>query len=47
MGNIHFRYRGNLDKEGHLVVDRGEFHVEGSFGKGWEPHSTVVFKKVY
>jgi len=40
-------YRGHLDKQGHLVVDRGEIHGEGSFGKGWKKDSTVVFKKVY
>jgi hypothetical protein len=45
MGKIHHVYRGNLDKEGHLVVDRGEIHVEGSFGT-WKTHS-VVFQKVY
>ena len=37
-------YRGHLDKEGHLVVDKGEIHVEGSFQP--LPHPTV-FKKVY
>jgi len=40
-------YRGQIDKKGNLVVDRGEIHVEGRFGKGWEKDSTVVFKKVY
>jgi len=40
-------YRGHLDKEGHLVVDRGEIHIEGSFGEVWEEDSTVVFNKVY
>jgi len=39
-------YRGHLDKEGKLVVDRGEIHVEGRFGaeSGKLP---MVFKKVY
>ncbi len=40
-------YRGTHDMQGLLVVDRGEIRVEGSFGKGWEKNSTVVFKKVY
>ncbi len=40
-------YRGRLDKEGKLVVDRGEIHAEGRFGTSWEKNSTVVFKKVY
>jgi len=37
-------YRGHLDKESHLVVDKGEIHVEGSFQP--LPHP-MVFKKVY
>jgi len=37
-------YRGHLDKEGHLVVDQGEIHVEGRFGPVPQP---TVFKKVY
>jgi hypothetical protein len=47
MGTILNFYRGNLDKEGHLVVDKGEIHAEGRFGTSWEKNSTVVFKKVY
>jgi len=43
----YYIYRGNLDKQGHLVVDRGEIHVEGRFGKAWEKDSKMVFKKVY
>jgi hypothetical protein len=43
----YYVYRGSLDKQGHLVVDRGEIHIEGSFGKAWDKDSTVVFKKVY
>ena len=43
----YYVYRGNLNKQGHLVVDRGEIHVEGSFGKAWEKDSKMVFKKVY
>ena len=43
----YYVYRGTLDKQSHLVVDRGEIHVEGSFGKSWEKDSRVVFKKVY
>ena len=43
----YYFYRGHLDKEGHLVVDRGEIHAEGRFGEGWEKDSTVVFNKVY
>lgn len=39
-------YRGYLDKEGHLVVDRGEIHVDGSFRARSDEHPTV-FKKVY
>jgi hypothetical protein len=46
-GRIQYFYRGNLDKDGNLVVDRGEIHFEGSFGKGWEEDSTVVFKRLY
>jgi hypothetical protein len=45
--NGYYVYRGHFDKEGHLVVDNGEIHAEGRFGKGWESNSTVVFKKVY
>jgi hypothetical protein len=45
--NGYYVYRGQIDKEGHLVVDNGEIHAEGRFGKGWERNSTVVFKKVY
>ncbi len=40
-------YRGQIDKKGHLVVDKGEIHAEGRFGTSWEKNSTVVFKKVY
>jgi hypothetical protein len=40
-------YRGQIDKQGRLVVDRGEIHIEGSFGEVWEEDSTVVFNKVY
>jgi hypothetical protein len=40
-------YSGQIDKKGHLVVDRGEIHVEGRFGKGWERDATIVFKKEY
>lgn len=43
----YYFYRGYLDKEGHLVVDIGEIHSEGSFGTGWEKDSTIIFKKVY
>jgi len=39
-----YRYRGYLDKEGKLVVDRGEIHVEGSFHPFPNP---TVFEKVY
>jgi hypothetical protein len=39
-------YRGNLDKEGHLIVDKGEIHVEGSFGT-WGGKNSTVFKKIY
>ena len=39
-------YRGYLDKEGKLVVDRGEIHVEGRFGAESDKHPTV-FKKVH
>jgi hypothetical protein len=39
------RYRGYLDKEGKLVVDRGEINSRGSF-RLISPHPTV-FKKVY
>ena len=45
--NYYCVYRGYLDKEGHLIVDRGEIHAEGRFGTSWEKNSTVVFKKVY
>jgi len=38
-------YRGHLDKEGHLVVDRGEIHVDGSFRLA--SLRPTVFKKVY
>ena len=37
-------YRGYLDKEGHLVVDKGEIHVEGRFAPIPYP---MLFKKVY
>jgi hypothetical protein len=43
----YYFYRGHIDKDGNLVVDRGEIHSEGRFGKGWEGDSTVIFKKVY
>jgi hypothetical protein len=45
----YYVYRGHLDKESHLVVDRGEIRIEGRFGKAWDRDSTVtmVFKKVY
>jgi hypothetical protein len=39
------RYRGYLDKEGNLVVDRGEINSRGSF-RLIGPYPTV-FKKVY
>jgi hypothetical protein len=39
-------YRGHLDKEGKLVVDRGEIHVEGRFGAESDKLPTVL-KKVY
>jgi len=39
-------YRGYLDKEGKLVVDRGEIHVEGSF-RPERSKLPTVFKKVY
>jgi hypothetical protein len=38
-------YRGQIDKEGKLVVDRGEIHVDGSFRL--ESLRPTVFKKVY
>ena len=38
-------YCGHIDKEGHLVVDGGELHVDGSFRLA-SPRPTV-FKKVY
>ncbi len=38
-------FRGQIDKEGHLVVDRGEIHHEGSFNT-WKMYSTV-FKRMY
>jgi hypothetical protein len=43
----YYVYRGHLDKEGHLVVNRGEIHVEGSFGVAWDKQQLMVFKKVY
>jgi len=43
----YYFYRGYIDKDGNLVVDRGEIHAEGRFGEGWERDSTVIFKKVY
>lgn len=43
----YYVYRGHLDKEGHLVVNRGEIHVEGSFGFAWDKQQLMVFKKVY
>ena len=39
-------YRGRLDKEGHLVVDRGEIHVDGRFDAESNKLPTV-FQKVY
>lgn len=44
--NYYCVYRGHLDKEGHLVVDRGEIHVEGRFGALSDEQPTV-FKKMY
>ncbi len=38
-------YRGHLDKEGKLVVDRGEIYPQGSFHR--DVQSLMVFKKVY
>ncbi|MCP4609350.1 MAG: hypothetical protein GY845_11620 [Planctomycetes bacterium] len=43
----YYIYCGQIDKQGHLVVDRGEIDIEGSFGKGWEKDSKMVFKKEY
>jgi len=40
----YYVYRGYLNKEGNLVVDRGVIHVQGSFQP--IPHP-MVFKKVY
>ncbi|MCP4256941.1 MAG: hypothetical protein GY774_05350 [Planctomycetes bacterium] len=37
-------YHGQIDKEGHLVIDKGEIHTGGSFQP--LPHPTV-FKKMY
>ena len=39
-------YRGQINKKGHLVVDRGEIHTEGRFGALTDRHPTV-FKKMY
>ena len=47
MREVYWVYRGHIDKDGNLVVDRGVIHGEGRFGKGWEGDSTVIFKKVY
>jgi hypothetical protein len=43
----YYVYRGHLDKEGHLVVNRGEIHIEGSFGVAYDRQQLMVFKKVY
>jgi len=43
--NYYNVYRGYLDKEDHLVVDRGEIHVDGSFRLA--SLRPTVFKKVY
>jgi hypothetical protein len=43
----YYVYRGHLDKEGKLVVNRGEIHIEGSFGVAWDKQRLMVFKKVY
>jgi hypothetical protein len=45
--NYYCYYRGQIDKEGHLVVDKGEIHVEGRFGILWDQGSTMIFQKVY
>jgi len=43
--DFYYVYRGYLDKEGHLVVERGEYHNDGSFRLvSFRP---TVFKKVY
>ncbi len=39
-------YRGQINKEGHLVVDSGEIHIEGRFGALTDRHPTV-FKRMY
>ncbi len=39
-------YRGHLDKEDKLVVDRGEIHVDGSF-RAESDKLPTVFKKAY
>jgi hypothetical protein len=41
----YFVHHGHLDKEGNLVVYRGEIVLQGSIGS--EPKSRIVFKKVY
>jgi hypothetical protein len=41
---VYYFYRGYLDKQGNLVVDKGELHPRGIFQP--IPHPTV-FKKVY
>jgi hypothetical protein len=41
----YYVYRGYLNTEGNLVVDRGMIYPQGSFHGGGP--STTVFKKVY
>jgi len=43
--NYYCVYRGYIDKEGHLVVDQGEIHVQGFFELA--ELLPTVFKKVY
>jgi hypothetical protein len=38
-------YRGYIDKEGHFVVERGEYHNDGSFRL--ESFRPTIFKKVF
>ena len=43
--DFYYVYRGHIDKEGHLVVERGEYHNDGSFRLvSFRP---TLFKKVY
>ena len=43
----YYVYCGHLDKEGHLVANRGEIHIEGSFGVAWDKQQLMVFKKMF